>query len=721
MPAQRSQQVERLYHQARERDPHERAAFLDQACGDDDALRREVESLLAEDDGVRSFLETPALARGGGMTPERWRRIEQLCQAALERDRTLRGAFLEEACAGDEELQREVESLLAQERQVGSFLEASPLEDLAAQEAQAAIRFGSDSAQSALVGEQLGSYSIRSLVAKGGMGEVYCARDTKLGRDVALKILPSSFARDPDRLARFRREARLLASLNHPHIAAIYGMEESGGVHCLVMELVPGETLAGTGPLPLEKALTICRQIAEGLEEAHRKNITHRDIKPANIKVTPEGVAKILDFGLAKVLAWEQSQVDLSELPTASAVATEEGRILGTPGYMSPEQVRGKAVDKQTDIWAFGCVLYELLTGRHAFQRDTLTDTIAAVLEREPDWQALAPAMPAAVRDLLRRCLQKDKDRRLRDIGDARIEIEEILSAAPAVALSEVSHMQSPRLAWIVAAITTLAFASISVLHFRQRPVAEPAEMRVEIATPPTPFPSEFALSPDGRYIVFVASGDGPQRLWLRALDKTEAQPMDGTEGADFPFWSADSRSIGFFATGKLKRIDIAGGPPQALTNTSFTMTGTWNADGTILFNATGFAGPLSRISAKGGEPPVAVTRLDSARQASHRFPQFLPDGRHFLFYATGTPDASGIYLGSLDGGEPKRLTAADSAGAYLPPGMIAFMRQTTLMAQHFDLKRGELLGDPVRLADPVGLVNTGLGGFSVSADGRVA
>jgi len=287
MPAQRSQQVERLYHQARERDPHERAAFLDQACGGDDALRREVESLLAEDDGVRSFLETPALARGGGMTPERWRRIEQLCQAALERDRTLREAFLEEACAGDEELQREVESLLAQEGQVGSFLEASPLEDLAAQEAQAAIRFGSDSAQSALVGEQLGSYSIRSLVAKGGMGEVYCARDTKLGRDVALKILPSSFARDPDRLARFRREARLLASLNHPHIAAIYGMEESGGVHCLVMELVPGETLAGAGPLPLTKALTICRQIAEGLEEAHRKNITHRDIKPANIKVTP--------------------------------------------------------------------------------------------------------------------------------------------------------------------------------------------------------------------------------------------------------------------------------------------------------------------------------------------------------------------------------------------------------------------------------------------------
>jgi eukaryotic-like serine/threonine-protein kinase len=292
------------------------------------------------------------------MTRERWRRIEELCQEALERDRTLRGAFLQEACAGDAELQREVESLLSQEGQVGSFLEASPLDDLARHEAQAAIPFGSEPAQSSLIDRQLGSYQIRAKIGEGGMGEVYRAFDTKLGRDVAIKILPATFARDAERLARFRREARVLASLNHPHIATIYGMEESDGLHCLVMELVPGETLANRGPLPLVKALTICRQIAGGLEEAHGKNITHRDIKPANIKVTPAGAVKILDFGLAKALAWEQSEVDLSELPTASGVATAEGRILGTPGYMSPEQVRGKEVDKQTDIWSFAlCAL----------------------------------------------------------------------------------------------------------------------------------------------------------------------------------------------------------------------------------------------------------------------------------------------------------------------------------------------------------------------------
>ena len=644
MPVERSQQVEQLYHDARKRDQSERAVFLKQACGGDYALRRKVESLLAQDSNVESFLETPAL--------------------------------------------------------------------------ELAKKMSGEGASQSMIGRQFGPYSVASLVAKGGMGEIYRARDTKLGRDVALKILPATFARDPERLTRFQREARLLASLNHPHIAAIYGMEESGGLHGLVMELVPGETLANAGPLPLLKALTICLQIAEGLEEAHRKNITHRDVKPANVKVTPEGIVKILDFGLAKAMAWEQSEVDLSELPTVSAVATEEGRILGTPGYMSPEQVRGKAVDKQTDIWAFGCLMYELLTGKHAFHRETLTDTIAAVLERDPDWQALPPATPAAVRDLLRRCLQKDKDRRLRDIGDARIEIEEKLCAAPAVALPDASHTRSPWLAWIVAAIATLAFVSTLVLYFRQGPVAEPAEMRLEIATPSTAFPLDFALSPDGRYIVFVASGDGPQRLWLRALDKTESQPMAGTEGASFPFWSADSRSIGFFATGKLKRIDIAGGPPQALANTSLTISGAWNADGTILFNTTGFAGPLSRVSATGGDP-VVVTRL-AAGQASHRFPRFLPDGRYFLFWAIGSPEASGIYLGSLDGGEPKRLTAADSYGAYFASGMIVFIRQTTLMAQHFDLKRGELTGDPVRLADPVSLA-TGIGGFSVSVNKQLA
>ncbi|PYS09605.1 MAG: hypothetical protein DMG17_26625 [Acidobacteria bacterium] len=719
MPAQRSQQVERLYHQARERDPHERAAFLDQACGDDDALRREVESLLAEDEGVRSFLETPALARGGGMTPERWRRIEQLCQAALERDRTLRGAFLEEACAGDEELQREVESLLAQEGQVGSFLEASPLEDLAAQEAQAAIRFGSDSAQSALVGEQLGSYSIRSLVAKGGMGEVYCARDTKLGRDVALKILPSSFARDPDRLARFRREARLLASLNHPHIAAIYGMEESGGVHCLVMELVPGETLAGAGPLPLTKALTICRQIAEGLEEAHRKNITHRDIKPANIKVTPAGAVKILDFGLAKALAWEQSEVDLSELSQPSTVATEEGRILGTPGYMSPEQVRGKAVDKQTDIWSFGCVLYELLSGKPAFQRDTLTDTIAAVLEREPDWQALPPATPDAVRELLRRCLQKDKDSRLRDIGDARIEIDEALTPLPLGTASgltapapEARRVRVTRFAAMfgIALALAAALAVISVLYFNR---AAPPEIRLEVNTPPTGDPLSFAISPDGRRLVFSAS-EGKSQLWVRPLDSLAPQPLAGTDGASYPFWSPDSASVGFFADGKLKRIDIVGGAPQVLADAVGGRGGAWNREGTIVF-APSINAPLLKVPATGGGEAVAATRLETG-QTSHRFPQFLPDGRHLIYFVQGA-STRGVYAGSLDGGPSKRLVTADAAAVVSPSGFLLFPRETTLFAQAFDLERQELSGSPFTAAEQAAFdVVSDAAGFSATS-----
>ncbi|PYV29551.1 MAG: hypothetical protein DMG22_22715, partial [Acidobacteria bacterium] len=616
MPAERSQRVEQLYHAARERDPRERATFLAQACAGDDALRREVESLLAEDTGVHSFLETPAL-----------------------------------------ELARKTS--------------------------------GEDHGQS-MIGRQFGPYSVVSLLAKGGMGEVYRARDTKLGRDVALKLLPATFARDPERLARFQREARLLASLNHPHIAAIYGMEESGGLHGLVMELVPGETLANAGPLPLLKALPICRQIAEGLEEAHRKNITHRDIKPANIKVTPSGTVKILDFGLAKALAWEQSEVDLSELPTASGMTTEDGRILGTPGYMSPEQVRGQAVDKQTDIWSFGCVLYELLTGKHAFERETLTDTIAAVLEREPDWQALPPSTPAAVRDLLRRCLQKDKDRRLRDIGDARIEIEEAATPLPLGAASGLTAAERParrvRVTWFAAmfAITlalATALAAISVLYFNQATPSGPPEIRFEVNTPSTADPLSFAVSPDGRRLVFVVSNEGKSQLWLRPLDSVAAQPLAGTEGASYPFWSPDSASIGFFADGKLKRVDIVGSALQVLATAANGQGGAWNREGTILF-APITSGPLMKVPATGGEA-MAVTRLE-AGQGSHRFPQFLPDGRHFIYFVT-SPPARGVYAGSLDGGSSKRLTNADTAAVVSPSGFLLFPRQTTLFAQAFD------------------------------------
>ncbi len=360
------------------------------------------------------------------MTPEQWQQVERLYHSALEREENQRAAFLQEACAGDEALRREVESLLANADQAKSFLESPALE-------VAAKGLAGEQAPS-LVGRQLGSHQILSLLGAGGMGEVYRARDSKLRRDVAIKVLPEAFAKDPERLARFRQEARLLASLNHPNIATIHGLEESEGVHYLVLELVEGDTLAEritqAGPVPMQDALNICRQITEALEAAHAKGVIHRDLKPANIKVTPEGRVKVLDFGLAKALWSEGSSIqDLSQLPTLTGVRTQEGRILGTPAYMSPEQVRGKVVDKQADTWAFGCVVYELLTGKGAFHAETLSDTLARVLEREPDWEMLPPSTPGQVRHLLRRCLEKDSTQRLRKIRDARIEIEEALAA----------------------------------------------------------------------------------------------------------------------------------------------------------------------------------------------------------------------------------------------------------------------------------------------------
>ena len=345
------------------------------------------------------------------MKPERWQKIEGIYHAALEREDVQRAAFLEEACAGDEALRWEVESLLTQEGATGSFLEAPALEVAARG-----------------LGHQLSSYEILSLMGTGGMGEVYRAHDRKLGRDVALKVLPEVLSRDPERL---EREARMLASLNHPHIGAIHTLEESDGVRFLVLELVPGETLAErlkTGPLEVAEALRVCAQIAEALEAAHERGVIHRDLKPANVKVTPEGQVKVLDFGLAKV---QSAGADLSKDGTVSAAGMETGAILGTVGYMSPDQARGKQVDKRADIWAFGCVLYELLTGQRAFAGATVSDTIAAILERELDWQALPQTTPASIQVLLRRCLRKDSNRRLHDMADARIEIEEALSEPP--------------------------------------------------------------------------------------------------------------------------------------------------------------------------------------------------------------------------------------------------------------------------------------------------
>jgi eukaryotic-like serine/threonine-protein kinase len=573
------------------------------------------------------------------------------------------------------------------------------------------------------IGSQLGSYEITALLGKGGMGEVYRARDTKLKREVAIKILPEEFLQDPDRVNRFQREAELLASLNHTNIAAIHDLQEGNGSRFLIMELVEGETLADRitrGPLPLDDALSIARQICEALEAAHEKGIVHRDLKPANVKVLPDGKVKVLDFGLAK--AFERSPAAnpaMTNSPTLSMAATNAGLILGTASYMSPEQAKGKTVDRRTDIFALGCVLFEMLTGRRAFDGEDIPEILSRILQREPDWKLLPPSVPPKIRDLLRLCMEKDVRKRRSDAADVRIDIEHALSGSAEIV--SVPPSRTRERLWMGAAvaflITMLVLTIPTVLYFRSSPAPDAPEIRTEINTPASSDPVSFALSPDGQQLVYVASGDGPSRLWLRSLMSTSAQPLAGTEGAAYPFWSPDSRSIGFFADGRLKRLDI-GGSPQALSTVGNIRGGSWNKEGIILVGRVNQG--LFRVSAAGGEA-VPVTKLD--RQISHRFPYFLPDGRRFLFYSQGTPETGGLYLGSLDSAEIKRVAAAaDTSAAYTPAGWLVWIRAGTLVAQHLDLERGELTGDPVVLVDPVTFdAGTFAGAFSVSATGLIA
>jgi serine/threonine protein kinase len=432
------------------------------------------------------------------VTPERAADIERICHAALERDAAVRAMFLQEACAGDAALRQEVESLLAQESVAAGFM-STPAVGLA----------GGVMAESpSWIGRQLGSYAIQAPLGAGGMGEVYQAHDIKLGRDVAIKVLPEVFAHNPDRLARFQPEAKMLAALNDPTIATIHGLEQSDGISYLVMELVSGETLqqrlACKGRLPIEDALTICRRIAEALEAAHEKGIVHRDLKPGNVKVTPEGKVKVLDFGLAKAFAGDGTSHDPTYSPTLSIAATAQGVILGTAAYMSPEQARGQAVDKRTDMWAFGCVLYELLAGKQAVHGDTVTAILAGVLRGEPDWSALPAATPAKARDLLRRCLQKDKTLRMRDAGDASIELQEAL-AAPIV-----RPTPTPWVPWSVAGIMACAAVTVvAALLLRRTPIDTHLYRSTWVSNPElaNSVGSRLALSPDGASLVFVAEG----------------------------------------------------------------------------------------------------------------------------------------------------------------------------------------------------------------------
>jgi serine/threonine protein kinase/Tol biopolymer transport system component len=578
---------------------------------------------------------------------------------------------------------------------------------------------------------RFGDYEIISLIGQGGMGEVYRAKDTKLGREVAIKILPDTFTHDPERLARFRREAQVLAALNDPHIGAIYGLEEANSTQFLVLELVDGESLdkrIARGPIPVDEALAIATQIVEALEAAHEKGIIHRDLKPANVALTMDSHVKVLDFGLAKAVeptSGTPSGLTQSPTITSPAMMTGVGVILGTAAYMAPEQAKGRVADKRADIWAFGCVVFEMLTGERAFQGEDVAETLAAVINQEPSLERVPPK----VRKLLRSCFEKDPKKRLRDIGDVGRVLEE-----PA---EETTTGPPPsRLAWMLA-VAALAAISIAfgVVALRRVPETPTIVAKLSLLPPANgtlvpglPFPS-FAVSPDGRRIAFEAYVEGKRGLWERDLDNPTPRLLAEFESADrpqTPFWAADSRRLAFFR-GELKTIDVTGGPAIAVATPSFRLqgTGSWNQDDVILFSP--WTSPvLWKVPAAGGSP-TPVTELDQSRhETAHVMPWFLPDGRHFLYLALSGVGKTGVYVGDLASRWHKEVLALGTGAIYVHPGYLLYVRDRTLMAQRFDTSRLELTGNAIRVVEPVdvslnGIMEASLGFFSASQNDILA
>jgi serine/threonine protein kinase/Tol biopolymer transport system component len=570
-------------------------------------------------------------------------------------------------------------------------------------------------------GFRLGPYEFRGALGAGGMGEVYRARDTKLQRDVALKILPERFATDPDRLARFHREAHTLASLSHPNIAAIHGLEEdaSSHLHALVLELVEGPTLADRlmhGRIPIDESLHIARQIVDALEAAHEKGIVHRDLKPSNIKVRDDGAVKVLDFGLAKMMD-SGGAAEASLAPTITSPAlTRSGVVLGTAAYMAPEQARGKFADSRADIWAFGVIVYEMVTGGRPFDGDTVGEVVSEVLKSEPEWARLPADTPAPVRRLLRRCLQKDRAQRLRSIADARFDLEatEVESLANETGQRQPGGGRHRLLVTALVAMTTLA-AVAGVMLWQQPGGIAPPESRLEISTARSPgIQPDLAISPDGLMVVYSAVVEGQPSLWLRAIDSVAARKLPGTENAYRPFWSADGRSVHFFAGVQLKTIDLEGGSIRTLARAPLGGGGTSNSDAVNLFSAT-LTAPLSLLGA-GDREPRAATRL-AAKQVGHQLPSFLPDGRHYVYAVQRADGGSSIYIGDITERDVERsryLLDADAAALHVPSRRLLFLRQGTLFSQPFDPGRLEMSGTPAPLAERVA-------SFSASAAGPIA
>ncbi|HET9794774.1 MAG TPA: protein kinase, partial [Thermoanaerobaculia bacterium] len=575
-------------------------------------------------------------------------------------------------------------------------------------------------------GMRLGPYEIVSPLGAGGMGEVYKARDTRLGRDVAIKVLPAHLTDDPDVKARFEREAKSISQLTHPHICTLYDVGSEGGVEYLVMELLEGQTLADRiekGPLPTDQVLKFGVEIADALDRAHRAGIVHRDLKPGNVMLTKSGV-KLLDFGLAKAVTSSGAASELSSLPTqaASRPLTEKGTVMGTFQYMAPEQLEGKDADARSDIFAFGCVLYEMATGKRAFTGATQASLVSAILRDDPKpISAVVPLAPAALDRLVRSCLAKDPEDRWQNARDVRNELTWIAQggsqagAAVPVAVPAPRRRRRERLAW-GAAIAGAAAAAVAIAAARRlgNRITELERPTIaSIVAPQKTAVRGVALSPDGRRLVFVArDSSGASLLWIRSLSSLTVQPLSGTENSSFPFWSPDSRVIGFFADGKLKRIDASGGPPQVICDAPEARGGSWSPNGVILF-APAVDGPIFRVSASGGAPSL-VTKLDRARgESSHRFPFFLPDGRHFLylvanFGAPGDFPGMGIYARSLASEKEQRVSPAHSAMAFTPSssggreGSLVFWKDGNLFAQPFDTKALRVTGESSPIVEDV-------------------
>lgn len=577
-------------------------------------------------------------------------------------------------------------------------------------------------------GTRLGPYEILTPIGAGGMGEVYRARDTRLERTVAIKVLPSHLSSSPSVRQRFEREAKTVSQLSHPHICALYDVGHQDGIDFLVMEYLEGETLSerlAKGAFPLERALRSAIEIADALDKAHRRGIVHRDLKPSNVMLTKSGV-KLLDFGLAKAMTFPSQPVD-SSLPTAGDEnLTQEGTILGTFQYMAPEKLEGKDADGRSDIFAFGATLYEMVTGKKAFSGSSPASLISAIMTADPPHlSTLLPTAPASLDRVIRKCLSKDPEDRWQSAADLSSELRWIADGAHTGGASPPTAVRKnrERLAWGVSAVALL-LAAAALLRYGNREASFAGPMRSSIVLPELSELRAAVVSPDGTKLALVAKdSSGRNLLWVRPLDSFEAKPLPGTENPAFPFWSPDSRFIGFFAAGKLKKIDASGGPPQSLCDSPVARGGSWNRDGVVLF-ASLPDGPLFRVSSNGGSPEQ-VTRFDPSRgETSHRWPFFLPDGQHFLFLvasfaSSGEQEKMGIYVGSLASEEVQFLLRANSSVAFAPPDRLFFSREGSLLSQRFDARALRLTGDPLPVSDQVQFysqISSAL--FSVSSNG---